>query len=184
MDLAVPFWYVTPRLASPRGKEPGEHRSTTKATVARPLTELQYRVTQQDRTERAFDNIYWDNHEAGIYVDVVSGQPLFSSRDKYDSRTGWPSFTRPIAADVVTTKTDRAFGMARTEVRSSGADSHLGHVFNDGPSAAGGLALLHELRCAAIRTRSGLEAEGYGEFRTLFGIRRQLRWKHQEVDTP
>lgn len=132
------------------------------------LTELQYRVTQQDGTERAFDNIYWDNHEAGIYVDIVSGQPLFSSRDKYDSRTGWPSFTRPIAADVVTTKTDRAFGMARTEVRSSGADSHLGHVFNDGPSAAGGLRYCMNSASLRFVPAAELEAEGYGEFRTLF----------------
>lgn len=132
------------------------------------LTELQYRVTQQDGTERAFDNIYWDNHEAGLYVDIVSGQPLFSSRDKYDSRTGWPSFTKPISADVVTTKTDRKLGMARTEVRSSGADSHLGHVFNDGPSAAGGLRYC--MNSAALRfvPVADLEAEGYGEFSTLF----------------
>lgn len=132
------------------------------------LSELQYRVTQQDGTERAFDNIYWDNHEAGLYVDIVSGQPLFSSRDKYDSRTGWPSFTKPISADVVTTKTDRKLGMARTEVRSSGADSHLGHVFNDGPSAAGGLRYC--MNSAALRfvPVADLEAEGYGEFSTLF----------------
>src|SRR5438128_2612262 len=101
------------------------------------LTPDQYRVTQKDGTERAFANEYWDNHEAGIYVDVVSGQPLFSSLDKYDSGTGWPSFSRPIEADAVTTKSDRKLLFKRTEARSSGADSHLGHIFDDGPRDAG-----------------------------------------------
>lgn len=132
------------------------------------LTDLQFRVTQQDGTEPAFANLYWDNHEAGIYVDVVSGQPLFSSNDKYDSGTGWPSFTKPIDPDAVTTKTDRKLGMARTEVRSAGADSHLGHVFNDGPRVAGGQRYC--MNSAALRfvPVNDLEAEGYGEFRALF----------------
>jgi len=134
------------------------------------LTELQYRVTQQDGTERAFDNIYWDNHEAGIYVDIVSGQPLFSSTDKYDSRTGWPSFTKPIESDVVTTKTDRMLGVARTEVRSAGADSHLGHVFNDGPRAAGGLRYCMNSASLRFVAVADLEAEGYGEFLALFDL--------------
>jgi methionine-R-sulfoxide reductase len=132
------------------------------------LTKLQYQVTQQDGTERAFDNIYWDNHEVGIYVDIVSGQPLFSSTDKYDSRTGWPSFTKPIDPDVITSKTDRKLGMPRTEVRSAGADSHLGHVFNDGPRAAGGLRYCMNSASLRFVPVNDLEAEGYGEFLALF----------------
>lgn len=132
------------------------------------LTELQYRVTQRDGTERAFDNIYWDNHEAGIYVDIVSGQPLFSSTDKYDSRTGWPSFTKPIDPDVITSKTDRKLGIPRTEVRSAGADSHLGHVFNDGPRALGGLRYCMNSASLRFVPVDDLEAEGYGEFSALF----------------
>jgi len=95
---------------------------------------LQYQVTQHEGTERAFQNAYWDNHEPGIYVDVVSGEPLFSSLDKFDSGTGWPSFTKPLVPENVTTKTDRGLLMTRTEVRSANADSHLGHLFDDGPS--------------------------------------------------
>ena len=106
------------------------------AAVAQ-LNAEQFAVTQKNATEPAFRNEFWDNHADGIYVDVVSGQPLFSSRDKYDSGTGWPSFTRPIEADAVTTRTDRTLWMSRTEVRSSGADSHLGHVFDDGPAPTG-----------------------------------------------
>ena len=113
------------------------------------LTDLQYRVTQEDGTEPAFRNRYWDNHDDGIYVDVVSGQPLFSSLDKFDSGTGWPSFTRPIESDVVRTKTDRSLWMSRTEVRSAGADSHLGHVFPDGPRQSGGLRYC--MNSAALR---------------------------------
>jgi peptide-methionine (R)-S-oxide reductase len=115
-----------------------DYRKTPEA-LAR-LTPLQYRVTQEDGTEPSFRNEYWSNHEPGIYVDVVSGQPLFSSTDKYESGTGWPSFTRPIQPDAAHTKTDRKLWMVRNEVRSTGADSHLGHVFNDGPPRLGDCA--------------------------------------------
>ena len=138
------------------------------ADAVNGLTPVQYRVTQKDGTEPAFSNEYWDNHEAGIYVDVVSGEPLFSSLDKYDSGTGWPSFTRPIDADAVTTKTDRTLWMTRTEARSSGADSHLGHVFDDGPRAEGGLRYC--MNSAALRfiPAEDLEKEGYGRYSPLF----------------
>ncbi|WP_438352311.1 peptide-methionine (R)-S-oxide reductase MsrB [Microbacterium sp. CJ88] len=132
------------------------------------LTPNQYRVTQEDATEPAFRNEYWDTHEPGIYVDVVSGQPLFSSTDKYDSGSGWPSFTRPIEATAVTTKTDRKLWMSRTEVRSSGADSHLGHVFDDGPAAEGGLRYCMNSAAMRFVPLADLEAEGYGDFRGLF----------------
>ena len=132
------------------------------------LTDTQYRVTQKEGTEPAFRNEYWNNHDPGIYVDVVSGQPLFASVDKYDSGTGWPSFTKPIEPDAVTTKTDRSLFMSRTEVRSAGADSHLGHVFPDGPRDAGGLRYC--MNSAALRfvPASSLEDEGYGAYRSLF----------------
>lgn len=132
------------------------------------LTNLQYEVTQQDATEPPFRNAYWNNHEDGIYVDVVSGQPLFSSTDKYDSGTGWPSFTRPIDEAAVTTKTDRTLWMTRTEARSAGADSHLGHVFDDGPPAEGGLRYC--MNSAALRfiPADRLEEEGYGRYSRLF----------------
>ncbi|GIF77032.1 peptide-methionine (R)-S-oxide reductase MsrB [Asanoa siamensis] len=132
------------------------------------LNDTQFHVTQRDGTEPAFRNEYWDNHEPGIYVDVVSGQPLFSSTDKYDSGTGWPSFTKPIDGDVVRTKTDRSLWMTRVEVRSAGADSHLGHLFDDGPADAGGMRYC--MNSAALRfiPVSELEAQGYGEYRSLF----------------
>lgn len=132
------------------------------------LTADQYRVTQKGGTEPAFGNAYWDNHRPGIYVDVVSGEPLFASTDKFDSGTGWPSFTRPIAADAVSTRTDRSLWMSRTEVRSAHADSHLGHVFADGPRAEGGLRYC--MNSAALRfvPVEELEEQGYGEFRNLF----------------
>lgn len=132
------------------------------------LTANEYRVTQEDATEPAFRNRYWDNHDAGIYVDVVSGQPLFSSTDKYDSGSGWPSFTRPIDEGAVTEKTDHKLWMTRTEARSSGADSHLGHVFDDGPPDAGGLRYC--MNSAALRfvPLAELEEQGYGDYRALF----------------
>ncbi|MBU4464941.1 MAG: peptide-methionine (R)-S-oxide reductase MsrB [Actinobacteria bacterium] len=132
------------------------------------LTPAQYRVTQDDGTEPPFRNEYWNTHDDGIYVDVVSGRPLFSSTDKYDSGTGWPSFTRPIEPTAVTTKVDGMLWMKRTEVRSAGADSHLGHVFDDGPRDAGGQRFC--MNSAALRfvPAAELEQQGYGEYRTLF----------------
>ena len=132
------------------------------------LTPEQYRVTQTDGTERPFANAYWDNKEPGLYVDVVSGEPLFASVDKFDSGTGWPSFTRPIEAANIVENVDRAHGMVRTEVRSKHGDSHLGHVFADGPRETGGLRYC--MNSAALRFihRDRLESEGYGEYAALF----------------
>jgi peptide-methionine (R)-S-oxide reductase len=132
------------------------------------LTPEQYRITQKKGTEPAFRNEYWDNKEPGIYVDVVSGEPLFASVNKYDSRSGWPSFTVPLEPRNVVKKRDFGLGMIRTEVRSAHGDSHLGHVFNDGPADQGGLRYC--INSAALRfvAVDDLEREGYGEYRTLF----------------
>ena len=132
------------------------------------LSPEQYQVTQKNGTERPFTGEYWDNHEPGIYVDVVSGEPLFASVDKFDSGSGWPSFTRPIESDNVMEKRDFSHLMIRTEVRSTHGDSHLGHVFTDGPKSAGGLRYC--INSAALRFihLDDLEAEGYGQYRQLF----------------
>ena len=137
------------------------------AELRKKLTPIQYSVTQREGTERPFSGIYWDHHEPGIYVDVVSGEALFSSLDKYDSGTGWPSFTRPLEPANIRTKTDRILGYARTEVRSAMADSHLGHVFDDGPRPTG---LRYCMNSAALRfvPVARLEAEGYGRYLALF----------------
>ena len=131
------------------------------------LTKLQYEITQKDGTERPFSNEYWDNKKAGIYVDIVSGEPLFSSTHKYKSGTGWPSFYQPIKSNVLTTKADKKLFYTRTELRSKLADSHLGHVFDDGPNPTG---LRYCINSASLRfiPREALEAEGYGEFLSLF----------------
>jgi peptide-methionine (R)-S-oxide reductase len=132
------------------------------------LSPEQYHVTQKNGTERAFAGEYWDNHEPGIYVDVVSGEPLFASVDKFDSGTGWPSFTRPIEGDNVVEKRDFSHLMIRTEVRSAHGDSHLGHVFNDGPRAEGGLRYCINSASLRFIHLDDLEAEGYGEYKKLF----------------
>jgi peptide-methionine (R)-S-oxide reductase len=136
--------------------------------VVSRLSQEQYQVTQCDGTEPPFDNAYWDNKEPGIYVDVVSGEPLFASFNKFDSNSGWPSFTRPLEPENVIEKTDTSHGMIRTEVRSSHGDSHLGHVFNDGPPEQGGLRYCINSASLRFIPLDQLESEGYGDYRKLF----------------
>ncbi|HYK83530.1 MAG TPA: peptide-methionine (R)-S-oxide reductase MsrB [Gemmatimonadales bacterium] len=154
--------------ASPRRSHPMTFQKPSDAELRRSLTPLQYEVTQHEATEPAFRNEYWDNHQAGIYVDIVSGEPLFSSLDKFESGTGWPSFTKPLDSANVRQRVDKSFFMVRTEVRSAGGDSHLGHVFEDGPPPT---RLRYCINSAALRfiPVDSLAAEGYEQFLPLFG---------------
>lgn len=147
--------------------DPAKYPKPSDAVLKEKLTEAQYKVTQLNETEGAFSNAFWDNHEKGLYIDVVTGEPLFTSTDKYDSGCGWPSFTKPIIPEVITTAQDTSFNMIRTEVRSRSGNTHLGHVFNDGPKEAGGLRYCINSASIDFVPLDEMDAQGYGYLKAL-----------------
>lgn len=169
------YCHINPKLFdmarnanAPGNKNSKTYKKPDDATLRKHLTATQYAVTQQNATERPFQNEYWDEKREGIYVDVTTGEPLFISTDKFDSGCGWPSFSKPISNDLIQEKTDRSHGMTRTEVRSSLGNAHLGHVFNDGPISKGGLRYCINSASLRFIPKDRMKEEGYGEYLNLF----------------
>ena len=164
------FFALASLRASAPSTPPSETPMTDPNDLKRRLTPMQYQVTQESATEPAFQNEYWNNHQDGLYVDVVTGKPLFSSKDKFDSGCGWPSFSKPLDQGEVQEKRDTSYGMVRTEVRAKNSNSHLGHVFDDGPADQGGLRYCINSASLRFIPVAELEKAGYGQYLPLFGL--------------